>query len=65
MSKSAQQLVQAIHHSAEQHCTWRNVDELGAHLMNSIAIAVQRCCGMALRASLENERRLAMGAAAA
>ena len=51
-------------HSAEQHRTWRNVDEIGAHLMNSIAIAVQRCCGMALRASMENERRFAMGAAA-
>ena len=40
-------------------------DEIGAHLVDAIAIGVQRCTGMSLRASVERERRVAMGAAAA
>ena len=66
MSKSAQQLIAAIHHSAGQHsvCTWREPDAIGAHLVNAIAIAVQRCTGLALRMSLEKERRMALGVAA-
>ena len=65
LSKSAQDLIAAITHSAEQHCTWREPGEIGAHLVNAIAIAVQRCTGLALRISLEKERRVALGAAAA
>ena len=65
VSEPAQQLIRAVHHSAQQHCTWRDADEIGAHLVDSIAIAVQRCTGMALRASVEPEKRVAMGAAAA
>jgi len=42
-----------------------DADEIGAHLVDSIAVAVPRCTGMALRASLEKERRIAMGASAA
>ena len=34
-------------------------------MVDSIAIALQRCTGMALRASVERERRVVMGAAAA
>ena len=65
MSKSAQQLIAAIHHSAGQHCTWREPDAIGAHLVSAIAIAVQRCTGLALRMSLKKERRMALGVAAA
>ena len=65
LSETAQQLIRAVHHSAQQHCTWRDADEIGAHLVDSTAIAVQRCIGMALRASVERERRVAMAAAAA
>jgi len=30
------------------HCTWRDANAIGAHLLDSVAIAVQRCTGMAL-----------------
>ena len=65
LGETAQQLIRAVHHSAQQHCTWRDADEIGAHMVDSIAIAVQRCTGMALRTSVERERRVAMSAAAA
>jgi len=65
LSDTAQQLIREIHHSAGNHCTWRDADAIGTHLVDSIAIAVQRCTGMALRVSLEKERRVAMGASAA
>ena len=65
LSESAQRLIREIHHAAREHCTWRDADLIGTHLVDSIAIAVQRCSGMALRASLEKERRIAMGSAAA
>jgi hypothetical protein len=52
-------------HSAGDHCTWREADAIGTHLVDSIAIAVQRCTGMALRVSLNRERSVAMGAFAA
>ena len=48
-------LVREIHHSALSHRTWRDADAIGSHLLNSVAIAVQRCTGMALRESLEKE----------
>ena len=59
------QVIREIHHSAGDHCTWRDADAIGAHLVDSIAIAVQRCTGMALQASLARESRVAMGTAAA
>ena len=65
LSETTQQLIQAVHHSARQHCTWRDADKIGAHWVDSIAIGVQRCTGMALRASVERERQVTMGAAAA
>ena len=48
-------LVREIHHSALSHRTWRDADAIGSHLLNSVAIAMQRCTGMALRESLEKE----------
>ena len=65
LSKSALQLVREIHHSASTHCTWRNADAIGSHLLDCVAIAVQRCTGMALRASVERETTRALGARAA
>ena len=65
LSETAQQLIREIHHSASTHCTWRDADAIGTHLVDSIAIAVQRCTGMALSASLEREMQLVMGAQAA
>ena len=65
LSKSALQLVREIHHSASTHCTWRNADAIGSHLLDYVAIAVQRCTGMALRASVERETTRALGARAA
>ena len=65
LSETAQQLIREIHHSASTQCTWRDADTIGTHLVDSIAIAVQRCTGMTLRASLEREMQLAMGAQAA
>ena len=64
LSEMAQQLIRAVHHTAQQHCTWRDADEIGAHLVDAIAIGVQRCTGMALRASVERERPVGMSAAA-
>ena len=61
LSKSALQLVREIHHSASTHCTWRNADTIGSHLLDCVAIAVQRCTGMALRASVERETARALG----
>ena len=54
-----------IHHSASTHCTWRDADAIGTHLVDPIAIAVQRCTGMALQSSMDFEMRAAMGARAA
>ena len=65
LSESAQQLIREIHYSAGSHCTWRDADAIGTHLVDSIAIAVQRCTGMALQASMEKEMQRAMGARAA
>lgn len=65
LSESAQQLIREIHHSASTHCSWRDADAIGTHLVDSIAIAVQRCTGMALQASMDREMELAMGARAA
>ena len=65
LSETAQQLIREIHHSAGTHCTWRDADAIGTHLVDSIAVAVQRYTGMALQASMEWEMQLAMGAQAA
>ena len=65
LSKSALQLVRKVHHSASTHRKWRDADTIGSHLLDSIAIAVQRCCGMAVRASVEREATRVFGAAAA
>ena len=65
LSESAQQLMREVHHSASTHCTWRDADAIGAHLLDSVAIAVQRCTGMALRASMERETVRVLGAVAA
>lgn len=65
LSESALQLLREIHHSASTHCTWRDADAIGSHLLDSVAIAVQRCTGMALRASVERETVMVMGARAA
>ena len=46
LRKSAQELIYAVQHSAQQHCTWRDADDIVAHLVDSIAIAVQRCTEM-------------------
>ena len=62
LSESAQQLIMEIHHSASTHCTWRDADAIGTHLVDSIAIAVLRCTGMALQASVDREMGRAMGA---
>ena len=47
------------------HCTWRDADSIGTHLLDSVSIAVQRCTGMALRASREAEMVRVLGAEAA
>ena len=65
LSKSALQLLREIHHSASTHCTWRDADAIGSHLLDSVAVAVQRCTCMALRASVERETTAALGARAA
>ena len=44
---------------------WRDANAIGTHLVDAIAIAVQRCTGMALQASMDREVQQAMGAAAA
>ena len=43
------------------HTTWRDADTIGSHLLSSIAIAVQKCTGMALRASGQKEADLVFG----
>ena len=48
LSESAQQLLREIHLSASTHCTWRDADTIGSHLLDSVSIAVQRYTGMAL-----------------
>ena len=50
---------------AGSHCTWRDVNAIGKHLVAAVAIAVQRCTGMALQASADREMRMAMGEEAA
>ena len=37
LSESAQQLIREIHHLAGDHCTWREADAIGTHLVDSIA----------------------------
>ena len=65
LSESALQLLREIHNSAITHCTWRDADAVGSHLLDSVAIAVQKCIGMALRASREQEMVRVLGAEAA
>ena len=43
----------------------RQADRIGSHLLDSIAIAVQRCSGMAVRESVQREATRVFGAAAA
>ena len=65
LSESAQQLIREIHHSAGDYNTWRDAAIIGTHLVDAVAIAVQRCTGMALQRSQWRERQVAMGAQAA
>ena len=65
LSESAQQLIRQIHHSAGDHNTRRDAAIIGTHLVDAVAIAVQRCTGMALQKSQWRERQVAMGAQAA
>ena len=65
LSQSAQQLLREIHNAAASGCSWRDAEDIGIHLVDSIAIAVQRCNGMALQASVVMEARVALGPAAA
>ncbi len=60
-SASAKQLMLEIHNTAKAHTTWRDADTIGSHLLSSIAIAVQKCTGMALRASGQKEADLVFG----
>ena len=32
LSETAQQLIRAVQHSAQQYCTWRDADEIGCSL---------------------------------
>ena len=64
LSETAQQLLREIHHAASSGCTWRDADSIGSHLVDCIAVAVQRCNGKALQASVEMETRVALKAAA-
>ena len=65
LSEPVQQLIREIHHSAGDHNTWRDAATIGTHLVDAVAIAVQRCTGMALQKSQWRERQVAMGAQAA
>ena len=47
------------------HRTWRDAGIIGKHLVDAVAIAVQRCTGMALQRSQRAERDAAMGVRAA
>ena len=64
LSQTAQQLLRELHHAASSGCTWRDADDIINHVIDSIAIAVQRCNGRAQRTSMEMEARAALGAAA-
>ena len=64
LGNKAQQLLREIHNAASSGCTWRDAEDIGNHLVDSIAIAVQRCNGKAQQASVEMEARVALGAAA-
>ena len=48
-------LLREIHHAASSGCTWRDAWDIGSHLVDSVAIAVHRCNGQALHASVEME----------
>ena len=63
--RGAQQLLRELHVSVSTGGTWRDADTIGAHLRDSIAIAVQRGSGLAIRTSMDNEMRRVSGAAAA
>ena len=65
LSESALQLMREIHHSASTHCTRRDADAIDSHLLDSVAVAVQRCTSKALRASVQRETVLVMSARAA
>ena len=65
LSETAQRLIREIHHSASTHWSWRDANAIGTHLVDSIAIAVQRCTGMVLRASMKREPGIATVAQAA
>ncbi len=65
LSTTAQQLIHEIHNSAGTHCTWRDAKLIGVHLVDSVAIAVQRYTGMAMQASIERELEAALGPVAA
>ena len=65
LSKGAQQLLRELHYTVSTGGTWRDADTIGAHLLDSIAIAVQRGCGLAIRTSMDNEMRRVFGAEAA
>ena len=65
LSTTAQRLLREIHDAASSGCTCRDAADIGSHLVDTIAIAVQRCNGTALQASMEMEVRVALGAAAA
>ena len=49
----------------KRRLTWRDAADTGSHLIDTIAIAVQRCNGKVQQASVEMEARVALGAAAA
>ena len=53
LSKSAVELITAIHHSTEECCTWRCIKSIAAHIVHSVAIAVQRGTGLALNSEGE------------
>ena len=65
LSESAQQLLRELHHSVSTCATWRDADAIGAHLLDSIGIAVQRGSGLAIRTSMDREMRRVFGAEAA
>ena len=65
LSETAQQLIRGVHHSVGSHCTWRDANAVGTHLVDAVAMAVQRCTGMALQTSADREMRVAMGVGAA
>ena len=62
LSESAQQLIRETHHSTGDHNTWHDAAIIGTHLVDAVAIAVQRCTGMALQKSQWRERQVATAA---